>query len=94
MIVARVLIEVYYPYTNSLVSVPSREHRVCFLQVSVTSVGIRTLIYLGLMANWRDSDHHNNDGGDDVNNSVLTRAEFVKFRKEARDENQQFCEKS
>ena len=66
----------------------------CFLQVSVTSVGIRTLIYLGLMANWRDSDHHNNDGGDDVNNSVLTRAKFLEFRKEARDENQQFCEKS
>ena len=66
----------------------------CFLQVSVTLVGIRTLIYLGLMANWRDSDYHNNDGGDDVNNSVLTRAEFVKFHKEARDENQQFHEKS
>ena len=46
------------------------------------------------MANWWDSDHHNSDGGDDVNNSVLTRAEFVKFRKEARDENQQFQEKS
>ena len=62
----------------------------CFLQVSVTSVGIRTLIYLGLMANWRDSDHHNNDGGDDVNNSVLTRAKFLNFC----DENHQFCEKS
>ena len=46
------------------------------------------------MANRRDSNHHNNDGGNDVNNPVLTRAEFLKFRKEARDENQQFREKS
>ena len=42
------------------------------------------------MANRRDSDHHNNDGGDNVNNPVLTRAEFLNFR----DENHQFCEKS
>ena len=40
------------------------------------------------MANWRDGDHHNNDGGEDVNNPVLTRAEFLDFR----DENQQFCD--
>ena len=32
------------------------------------------------MANRRDSDHHNNDSGDDVNNPVLTRAEFLDFR--------------
>ena len=38
------------------------------------------------MANRRDGDHHNNDGSDDVNNPVLTRAEFLDFR----DENQQF----
>ena len=38
------------------------------------------------MANRRDSDHHNNDSGDDVNNLVLTRADFLDFR----DENQQF----
>ena len=38
------------------------------------------------MANRRDGDHHNNDGGDDVNNPVLTRAEFLDFH----DENQQF----
>ena len=38
------------------------------------------------MANWRDSDHHNNDGGDNVNNPVLTRVEFLDFY----DENQQF----
>ena len=38
------------------------------------------------MANQRDSDHHNNDGGDNVNNLVLTSAEFLDFR----DENQQF----
>ena len=37
------------PETNSLVFVPSREPRVCFLQVSATSVGIRTLTYPGLM---------------------------------------------
>ena len=40
------------------------------------------------MANWRDDDHHNNDGGDDVNNSVLTKVEFLDFR----DENQQFLD--
>ena len=40
------------------------------------------------MANRRDSDHHNNDGGDNVNNPVLTRAEFLDFH----DENQQFCD--
>ena len=38
------------------------------------------------MANRRDSDHHNNDSSDDVNNLVLTRAKFLDFR----DENQQF----
>ena len=42
------------------------------------------------MANWQDGDHHNNDGGDNVNNQVLTRVEFLNFR----DENHQFCEKS
>ena len=31
------------------------------------------------MANRRDGDHHNIDGGDDVNNLVLTRAEFLDF---------------
>ena len=46
------------------------------------------------MANRRDSDHHNNDGDNDVKNTVLTRAEFLKFHEEARDENQQFCQKS
>ena len=42
------------------------------------------------MPNRRDGDHHNNDSGDDVNNPVLTKAEFLNFR----DENHQFCEKS
>ena len=37
------------------------------------------------MANQRDSDHHNNDGSDDVNNPVLTKDEFLDFC----DENQQ-----
>ena len=60
----------------------------CFLQVSVTSIGIRALTYPGLMANWRDGDHHNNDSGNDVNNSVLSKVEFLEFRKEACDENQ------
>ena len=40
------------------------------------------------MANRRDGDHHNIDSGDDVNNLVLTRAEFLDFC----DENQQFCD--
>ena len=60
------------------------------LQAFTTSVGIKALTYPGLMANWRDGDHHNNDGSDDVNNPVVTRAEFLNFR----DENHQFCEKS
>ena len=42
------------------------------------------------MANQQDGDHHKND----VDNTVLTRAEFLKFREEARDENQQFHKKS
>ena len=42
------------------------------------------------MANRQDNDHHNNDSSDDINNLVLTRAEFLNFR----DENHQFCEKS
>ena len=46
------------------------------------------------MTNRRDDDHHNNDSNDDINNQVLTRAEFLKFCKEAHDENQQFYEKS
>ena len=40
------------------------------------------------MANWQDGDHHNNDSGDNVNNLVLTKAEFLDFC----DENQQFCD--
>ena len=38
------------------------------------------------MTNRRDGDHHNNDGGDNVNNLILTRAEFLDFCVE----NQQF----
>ena len=60
----------------------------------MTLVGIRVLTYPGLMANWRDGDHHNDDDRNDVNNIVLTRVEFLKFCKEACDENQQFLEKS
>ena len=55
-----------------------------------TSVGIRALTYSGLMANRWDGDHHNNDDGNDVDNIVLTKAEFLDFH----DENQQFREKS
>ena len=58
------------------------------LQASATSIGIKALTYLGLMANRRDDDHHNNDSGDDVNNPVLLRVEFLDFH----DENQQFCD--
>ena len=46
------------------------------------------------MANWRGDDHHNNDDSNDVDNTVLTRVEFLEFCKEACDENQQFLEKS
>ena len=68
----------------------------CFLQASTTSVGIRVLTYPGLIANQWDDDHQNNDNDNDNdgNNTVLTRAEFLKFRKKAHDENQQFLEKS
>ena len=38
------------------------------------------------MANRWNGDHHNNDSGDNVNNRVLTGAEFLDFC----DENQQF----
>ena len=71
----------------------------CFLEVDVfyfftllhpALVGIRALTYPGLMANRRDGDHHNNDDCNDVDNIVLTKAEFLDFR----DENQQFREKS
>ena len=61
----------------------------CF-QAFATLVCIRVLTFHGLMANWRDGDHHNNEDCNDVNNIVLTRAEFLKFCKEACDENQQF----
>ena len=84
----------YYLKANSLVFVHQREHHVCFLQTFATSIGIRVLSYPGLMANWRGDDHHNNDDGNDVDNTVLTRVEFLEFRKEACDENQQFLEKS
>ena len=40
------------------------------------------------MANRWDGDHHNNDGGDDVDNLIITRAEFFEFREETCDENQ------
>ena len=73
--------EVYYRETNNLVSIHQREHHVYFLQAFVTSVGIKALTYLGLMANRQDSDHHNNDDGNDVDNIVLTRAEFLEFLK-------------
>ena len=51
--------------------------------------GIRALTYPGLMANRQDGNHHN-DNSNDVNNIVLTRAEFLNFP----NENHQFCEKS
>ena len=38
------------------------------------------------MANWRDDDHHNDDDGDDVNNPVFIRDEFLDFH----DENKKF----
>ena len=65
-----------------------------FLHVSTTSIGIKALTYPSLMANRQDGNHHNNDSGNDIKNPVLTRAKFLKFHKEAHDENQQFHEKS
>jgi len=59
---------------------------VCFLQASATSVSIKAFTYPDLIANQQDSDHHNNDGDDNVNNLVLTTAKFLDFC----DENQQF----
>ena len=55
----------------------------------MTPIGIKALTYPGLMANWPDGAHHNNDGGDNVNNPVLTRAEFLNFR----DENHNFVKR-
>ena len=57
-----------------------------FLQASTTLLGIKALTYPGLMANWRDDDHHNDDDGDDVNNPVFIRDEFLDFH----DENKKF----
>ena len=51
----------------------------CFFHAFATSVGIRVLIYFGLMANRLDGDHHNNNSGNDVDNTVLTRVEFLDF---------------
>ena len=51
----------------------------CFFHAFVTSVGIRVLIYFGLMANRLDGDHHNNNSGNDVDNTVLTRVKFLDF---------------
>ena len=51
----------------------------CFFHAFATSVGIRVLIYFGLMANRLDGDHHNNNSGNDVDNTVLTRVKFLDF---------------
>ena len=40
------------------------------------------MTYPGLMANRRDDDHYNNDGGNDINNLVLTKAELLDFHDE------------
>ena len=64
--------------TNGLVSIPSREHRVCFFQASTTLVDIRVLTYPSLVANRHDGNHHNNNN--EVEDLVLTRAEFHQFR--------------
>ena len=40
------------------------------------------------MANWWDDDHHNNDDGNNIDNTALTRAEFLKFHEEAHEDNQ------
>ena len=62
------------PGTNSLVSVPSKK------ALCVFSSGFRDISwYQNLNLPWSDGDHHNIDGGDDVNNLVLTRSEFLDF---------------
>ena len=53
-----------------------------FSLASMTLVGIRALTYPDLMANQQDGDHHNNDDGDNVNNPILTRVEFLDFHNE------------
>ena len=50
----------------------------CFLQAFVTSVGIITLTYSGLMANQRDDNHHNYNNK--VEDTFHTRVEFHQFR--------------
>jgi len=69
---------------------------VCFLEAFVTSVGIRALTYLSLMANRQDNNQHNNDD-DEVDNLVLSRAKFYEFRDETQkfhDNSQQFLEET
>uniref|UniRef100_A0A7N2L5H8 Uncharacterized protein n=1 Tax=Quercus lobata TaxID=97700 RepID=A0A7N2L5H8_QUELO len=57
--------------------------------IAVSLSNISSLQIIRLRQNMlSDGDHHNNDEGDDVNNPILTRAEFLDFH----DENQQFHE--
>lgn len=46
------------------------------------------------MANRWYSDHHNNDSGDNIDNTILTRTKFLEFCEETRDENKQFCDET
>ena len=60
----------------------------CFLWASTTSIDIKTLTYSGRMANRCDDNHHHNNV--EVEDLVLTRAEFYQFREEMK----QFHEES
>ena len=52
----------------------------CFFQASVASVCIKSMIVPGLMANWCDSNHHNDE--DEVEDAVLIRAKFHQYHEE------------
>ena len=58
---------------------PFRKQRVCFLIASMTSIGIRALIYPSLMADKRDGDHPINDKNEEL---VFTRTKFQQFHEE------------
>ena len=58
---------------------PFRKQRVCFLIASMTSIGIRALIYPSLMVDKRDGDHPIYDKNEEL---VFTRIKFQQFHEE------------
>ena len=59
-----------------------REYRVYFLQAFTILVGIRGLTHPSLMANRCDDNDHHNNNNNEVEDVVLTEAEFHQFCEE------------